>query len=341
MSIDATLPIVGITMGDAGGIGPEIVARSLCAPDVLAACRPLLIGDAAVMNEARQLVGAPIRFRPVASVADARFEAGIIDMIDLANLPTGSYRRGGVDAACGQAFVETIRCSADLANRGEIAAVASGPTNKESMHAAGHIQYSGQTDIYAEMCNASTYFTVLVGGRSRVYLVSSHVSLREAINRVTQANVETVIRIADESLRELWKIEHPRIGVAGLNPHAGDGGLFGREEIEEVIPVVERLRAQGIDVRGPDPADSLYWAADQGEFDGIVGMYHDQGVIPLKRYGYVTVIAGTSIIRTTAGHGTAYDIAWQGRARSSVMERAIILAAELAALRQRPTASGR
>jgi 4-hydroxythreonine-4-phosphate dehydrogenase len=341
MSIDASLPIVGITMGDAGGIGPEIVARSLCSPAVLAACRPLLIGDASVMEDARRLIDAPIRFRPVARAADARYEPGIIDMIDLAHLPPGSYRRGGVDAACGRAFVETIRCSADLANRGEIAAVASGPTNKESMHAAGHVQYSGQTDIYAEMCNASTYFTVLVGGRSRVYLVSSHVSLREAINRVTQANIETVIRIADESLRALWKIEHPRIGVAGLNPHAGDGGLFGREEIEEVIPVVERLRRQGIDVRGPEPSDSLYWAADQGEFDGIVGMYHDQGVIPLKRYGYVTVIAGTSIIRTTAGHGTAYDIAWQGRARSSVMERAITLAAELASLRQRPEASGR
>jgi 4-hydroxythreonine-4-phosphate dehydrogenase len=341
MSMDSPRPIVGITMGDAGGIGPEIVARSLCAPEVLAACRPLLIGDAGVMQEALAFAPVPIRLRPVGSVADARFEPGVIDMIDLANLPAGSYRRGGVDAACGRAFVEAIRCSADLANSGQIAAVASGPTNKESMHAAGFTQYSGQTDIYAEMCQARTYFTVLVGGRSRVFLVSSHVSLREAIARVTRPEIERVIRIAEQSLRELWKIEHPRIGVAGLNPHAGDGGLFGREEIEAIIPVVEQLRAEGIDVRGPESADSLYWASDQGEYDGVVGMYHDQGVIPLKRYGYVTVIAGTSIIRTTAGHGTAYDIAWQGKARSSVMERAIVVAAELAALRQQPTSSGR
>ena len=143
------------------------------------------------------------------------------------------------------------------------------------------------------------------------------------------------IRTADQSLRELWKLPQPRIGVAGLNPHAGDGGLFGDEEIHEVIPVVERLRAEGIDVAGPHPADWLYSAADQGQFDGVIGMYHDQGVIPLKRHGYVTVIAGTSILRTTAGHGTAYDIAWRGVARADVMERAVLLAAELARLRMR------
>ena len=324
-------------MGDAGGIGPEIVARSLCSPEVIAACRPLLIGDASVMREAFAYVKSPPNVRIVSEAAAARYEPGVIDLLDLANLPPGSYQRGQVDAACGRAFVETIRCSADLANRAEIDAGASGPTNKESMHAAGFTQYSGQTDIYAEMCGASQYYTVLVGGRSRVYLVSSHVSLREAIERVTQTNVEAIIRMADQSLRDLWRIERPRIGVAGLNPHAGDGGLFGREEIELVIPVVERVRSEGIDVRGPEPSDSLYWAADQGHYDGIVGMYHDQGVIPLKRYGYVTVIAGTSIIRTTAGHGTAYDIAWQGKARSNVMEHAIVLAAELAALRRQAT----
>jgi len=301
---------------------------------VHAACRPLLVGDARVMRDALRFAPRPLSLHTVARAEDARFADDAIDLLDLANITPGDFAVGAINASCGRAFVETIRVSADLANRGLADAVASGPTNKESMHAAGFTQYSGQTDIYAEMCGAQTYFTVLVGGLSRVYLVTSHVSLRQAIDSVTRDRVESVIRIADRSLRDLWKLARPHLGVAGINPHAGDGGLFGREEIEHIIPVVERLRREGLDVTGPEPADSLYFAAEQGRFDGIIGMYHDQGVIPLKRYGYVTVIAGTSILRTTAGHGTAYDIAGKGVARHEVMERAILLAAELARLRR-------
>jgi 4-hydroxythreonine-4-phosphate dehydrogenase len=321
-------------MGDAGGIGPEIVVKALRSPAVRLACRPLLIGDWRVIERALRLAPEPLRLRRIMQPEAARYEDAAVDMLDLANVDPAEVRAGVVSAACGRAFVETIRLSAQLANQGIVDAVASGPTNKESMHAAGFTQYSGQTDIYAEMCNSSTYFTVLVGGSSRVFLLTSHVSLRKAIESVTRANVESVIRTADRSLRELWKLERPRIGVAGLNPHAGDGGLFGDEELNEVIPAVRQLREEGFDVVGPEPADYLYWASDQGAFDGIVGMYHDQGVIPLKRHGYVTVIAGTSILRTTAGHGTAYDIAWKGVARADVMERAILLAAELARLRK-------
>jgi len=327
-------PIVGVTMGDAAGIGPEIVIKALASPAVSRACRPLLIGDIRVMHDALRFAPRPLELHSVSRPQDAAWRPGVIDILDLNNIAPREYDIGAVSAACGRAFVETIRVSASLANQGLIDAVASGPTNKESMHAAGFVQYSGQTDIYAEMCGSQHYFTVLVGGASRVYLVTSHVSLRKAIDSVTRARVENVIRIADQSLRELWKLPQPKIGVAGLNPHAGDGGLFGDEEIREIIPAVEHMRREGIDVTGPEPADSLYFAADQGQYDGIIGMYHDQGVIPLKRYGYVTVIAGTSILRTTAGHGTAYDIAWKGVARADVMERAILLAAELATLRR-------
>jgi 4-hydroxythreonine-4-phosphate dehydrogenase len=334
-------PIVGITMGDAAGIGPEIVLKALCSEAVSQACRPLLLGDARVLEAALRFAPCALRLRPVGHAAEARFEPGVVDLLDEANIAPGSFKVGQINAACGRAFVESIRHSARLALAGQIDAVASGPTNKASMHAAGFTQYSGQTDIYAEMCGSTDYLTILIGGRSRVYLVSSHVSLRQAIEAVTQANLERVIRLADRSLRELWKIPAPHIGVAGLNPHAGDEGLFGREEIDQIIPVVGRLQAEGIDVTGPEPSDSLYWAADQGAYDGIIGMYHDQGVIPLKRYGYTTVIAGTSILRTTAGHGTAYDIAGQGRARADVMERAILLAAELAHIRRAgPAAAG-
>jgi 4-phospho-D-threonate 3-dehydrogenase / 4-phospho-D-erythronate 3-dehydrogenase len=255
-------------------------------------------------------------------------------VIDLANLAPGDFEAGRVNASCGQAFVDYIRASARLALDGDIDAIASAPTNKEAMHAAGHL-YAGQTEVFAEATDTKNFFTVLTGGKVKVFLVSSHVSLREAIDLVKPERVERVIRIAREALRELWHVENPKLAVAGLNPHAGDGGLFGREEIEHVIPVMQRLSAEGFDLVGPGPADSLYYAAEQGAYDGVIGMYHDQGVIPLKRYGYVTVIAGTPIIRTTAGHGTAYDIAGQGIAKPDVLIRAIQLAAELADLRRR------
>ncbi len=326
-------PIIAITMGDAAGIGPEVVAKALQAPRVREECRPLVIGDARVMRDAMKLAGSDMAVKPVGRVSEAAYAPGTVDVLDLENIAPGEFEPGAINASCGKAFVEAIRVSAKLALSGEVDAVASAPTNKESMHAAGAL-YSGQTDIYAEECGTRDYFTVLTGGKSRVFLVTSHVSLKQAIAAVTRERVESVIRIAHKGLRDLWMIDKPRIGVAGLNPHAGDGGLFGDEEINEVIPVVEKLKAEGMDLTGPDPADSLYWMSDQGFYDGIIGMYHDQGVIPLKRYGYVTVIVGTPIIRTTAGHGTAYEIAWKGVARSSVMEDAIVVAADIARRRK-------
>jgi 4-phospho-D-threonate 3-dehydrogenase / 4-phospho-D-erythronate 3-dehydrogenase len=327
------LPLVGVTMGDPAGIGPEIVAKALADDAVRSVCRPLVIGDARIMAEALKLQPTSLEIRAVKTVAEARFAPGTIEVLDLQNIAPEDFERGRINASCGRAFVDYIRHSARLALAGEIDAIASAPTNKEAMHAAGQY-YPGQTEIFAEECGVKQPFTVLTGGRMRVFLLSSHVSLRQAIDLVRQERVESVIRQADAALRELWGVERPRIVVAGLNPHAGDGGLFGLEEIDEVIPVVERLRAEGFSLDGPGPADSVYHAADRGDYDGVIGMYHDQGVIPLKRYGYVTVIAGTPIIRTTAGHGTAYDIAWKGVGRADVMARAITLAAELAELRK-------
>lgn len=250
----------------------------------------------------------------------------IVNVLDLNNLSPAEVPVGRVSAAAGAAFVQYIRKAATLALEGGIDAIASAPTNKEAMNLAG-FHYAGQTEVFAEVCGTQDYFTVLTGGPLKVFLLSSHVSLVEAIRLVTPDRIERVIRIAHNAMRELWQMERPRIAVAGLNPHAGDSGLFGREEIESVSPVIERLAAEGIDVRGPFSADSLYHSAENGSCDAVVGMYHDQGVIPLKKYGYVTVIAGTPILRTTAGHGTAYDIAGQGIADASVMTRAAARAA--------------
>lgn len=332
------LPIVGITLGDAAGVSPEIVVKSFASGELHAKCRPVVIGDARIVRAALPFADRQLDVRSVDAPSGARFGPGTIDVVDLCNLAPGDFVPGQVNASCGKAFVEYIRAAAKLALDGDIDAIASAPTNKEAMHAAGHF-YAGQTEVFAEATQTQNFFTILTGGKVKVFLVSSHVSLRQAIDLVTQERIERVIRIARDALRELWHVEQPKLAVAGLNPHAGDGGLFGDEEIEHVIPVMKRLAAEGFDLVGPGPADSLYYAAEQGAYDAVIGMYHDQGVIPLKRYGYVTVIAGTPIIRTTAGHGTAYDIAGKGVARPDVMTRAVLLAAELAELRRGAKAS--
>ncbi len=328
----ACRPLVAIPIGDPAGIGPEIVVRALLRPETYEACRPLVIGTQALIEDVLRATGANSEIVAVPDPQKGKYQYGSIDLVDLDNISPKDFRYGEVNAACGKAFVEYIKLSAEWALQGAVDAVACAPTNKESMRAAGY-GYSGQTDIYAEISRTADYFTILTGGLMRIYLVSSHVSLSQAIALITPERIESVLRMAHSSLYDLWKIDAPKIGVAGLNPHAGDGGLFGTEEQDVIIPVIEKLRREGFHIEGPVSADALYNNADKGRYDGVIGMYHDQGVIPLKRHGYVTVIAGTPIIRTTAGHGTAYDIAGKGIADDSVMARAIKVAAELACLR--------
>lgn len=322
-----------MTLGDAAGISPEIIIKTLSEEEVYKQVRPVVIGDTRVIKQALEITGKSLKIHPIKEVSEAQFEFGTIDIVDMENLSPENFKLGTVSAYCGNAAVEYIRKSAELALAGEIDAVASAPTNKESFNKAGH-HYAGQTEIYAEATNTTDFFTILTGGMLRVYLLSSHTSLRQAIDLVKQERVEKVIRMAHSSLQSIFGIDRPTIAVPGLNPHAGDGGLFGQEEIEEITPVIERLKEEGIDVTGPYPSDSLYYSAEQGKYDGIIGMYHDQGVIPLKRYGYVTVIVGTPIIRTTAGHGTAYDIAGKGIANHDVFKRAALLAAELVEIKR-------
>jgi len=331
-------PIIAITIGDPAGVGPEIVVNALLRPEINDLCRPLIIGSFAILEDVIRMLDVHAIINCITQPDAGHYVLGTINLIDLANIAPNDFVYGKVNSACGQAFVEYIQCSGRLAMEGKVDAVASAPTNKESMHAAGH-KYTGQTDIYAEIAGISNYFTILTGGNMRVFLISCHVPLSEAITLITPDRMENVLRIAKSSLTELWGIENPRIGVAGLNPHAGDGGLFGKEEIDVIIPVIEKLRAEGFNIDGPISADTFYHQADHGRYDGVIGMYHDQGVIPLKRYGYVTVIAGTPILRTTAGHGTAYDIAGKGIADASVMVSAILAAAELASLRKKKAAS--
>jgi 4-hydroxythreonine-4-phosphate dehydrogenase len=318
---------VAITIGDPAGIGPELSLRVATEPGLMPEAPVVLIGSAALLRRVAAAVGSSVEIREVDDVARVERTPGVAFVLDVP-MDADAVQPGAVSPACGQAAVDAIELSARLALDGEIIATCSAPANKEAFNAAGH-HFEGQTEIYAKLTGTTAFHTVLVGGPLRVSLVSAHCSMLEAVARVKTDRVERILGELHQAMREHFRIENPRIGVAGLNPHAGENGVFGREEIDEIKPALERCRAKGMDLSDPLPADSIFAAHEAGKFDAVLAMYHDQGTIPLKRYGYITYAAGLPIIRTTAGHGTAFDIAWKGLASPDLLARAVALAVEL------------
>jgi 4-hydroxythreonine-4-phosphate dehydrogenase len=328
-------PIIAVTMGDPAGVGPEITAQALTRGEIWNGCRPLVVGDADVMAQAAELVAAPLAFRSIADVAEARFDPAAPDVLDLCNVDPARLRPGEVSAANGQASVDYVERAARLALAGEVSGITTGPVNKAALQTAG-IPHIGHTELLAALTGEEQVTTMLATPGLRVVHVTRHVPLREVAALITQERVLETIRLADAGLRKM-SIPHPRLAVAALNPHGGDEGLLGREEIEEIAPAVEAARAEGIEAHGPIPADSVFFRAIQGEFDAVVAMYHDQGHIPIKTHGFersVTVTLGLPIVRTSVDHGTAFDIAWQGLASEESMVEAIRLAARLASERR-------
>jgi 4-hydroxythreonine-4-phosphate dehydrogenase len=324
-------PIIAITMGDAAGVGPEIVVKALVLEEIYALCRPLVVGDLGVLARARQMLGLQVGLHPVAEVRAARFEPGTMDVLDLANIDLARLRVGEVCPMAGKAAVEYVLKAGELALSGEVQGIATGPLNKEAMQLGGY-DYIGHTEILADLTGAPRCTTMLVTGSLRVVHVTRHIPLRQAADSITRERVLETIQLTAEGLPAMG-IEQPRLGVAALNPHGGEGGLLGREEIEEIAPAVEAAQAMGIDARGPYPADSIFFRAIAGEFDAVVAMYHDQGHIPVKTHGFessVTVTLGLPIVRTSVDHGTAFDIAWQGLANPQSLVEAIKLAAQMA-----------
>jgi 4-hydroxythreonine-4-phosphate dehydrogenase len=323
-------PLLAVTMGDPAGVGPEIIPKALSRSEVWQVCRPLVVGDAAWLEAAAHIARVD---RPVRSVQHVR-DAGTgdtLDVLDLANLPGGRLARGKVSAEAGQAAYEYIRRAVELALAGEVAGVVTAPINKEALHAAG-LAYAGHTEILADLCGAKGVAMMLVAERLRVSHVSTHVSLRRAVERVTVERILQVTRLTLAALLRMG-LARPSIAVAGLNPHAGEGGLFGSEEQEVIAPAVQSMQAEGIHVAGPLPPDSVFLRASQGEFDAVIAMYHDQGHIPIKLLGFyegVNVTLGLPIIRTSVDHGTAFDIAGTGRADERSLVAALRLAARLA-----------
>jgi 4-hydroxythreonine-4-phosphate dehydrogenase len=338
----AERPRVAITMGDAAGIGPEIIVRSLADPQVARRCVPVVLGDARVLERAMAITGTRLALRPIAEAAAARGETGTLDCLDYGDIDLEHLQPGLLAASNGAAAVRYTREAARLALAGTIDAIVSAPLNKEAMHQAG-LRYEGATEIFAEEARVSRYAMVLLLGRMRLMLFTNHMALREVCDRVTTERILDKLELAHEALREMG-IEHPRIAVAGLNPHAGEGGLFGREEQDGIIPAIEAARARGIDALGPFPADTVFLKARDGAFDLTLALHHDQGLMVVKLLGFgtvVTLLVGLPFIRTSTGHGTAFDIAGTGRADHRNLLEAIRVAAELGSRRRTRQAEGR
>ncbi len=337
-------PIIGITMGDAAGIGPEIIAKALSLREIYEICRPIVIGDADAVREGIKVARVQLEVNSIKEVSDARFEHGTIDVLDLENIRVDELEMGKPQSMAGRASVEYIEKAVELALNGEIHAIATAPISKEAINMAGY-NYVGHTEILAHLTSTKDYAMMLIAGPLRVIHVTTHVPFSEIPKLITKERVYRTIRLAHDAAQKLG-IRNPRIAVAGLNPHCGEGGLFGREEIDEITPAVELAKSEGFNVKGPIPADTVFVRARGGEFDIVVAMYHDQGHIPIKLLGLewdeaekrwtsvggVNVTVGLPIIRTSVDHGTAYGKAGrrEGTANPQSLIEAIKMAVKLA-----------
>jgi 4-hydroxythreonine-4-phosphate dehydrogenase len=322
-------PIVLITMGDPTGVGPEVIAKSVSQPAVRSRLRPLVIGDTRRLRQAVKLTGVELAVRTIRRPEEALFAAGAIDCLDLDIVPS-DLPFGRLAAAGGEAAYRFIVKAVEVAQSGFAGAICTAPLNKEALHAAGH-RYPGHTEMLAYLSGTPEVSMLLVAPRLRVIHVTTHIGLVDAIARIEPGLVERTIRRGNELLVRAG-IAKPRIAVCGINPHAGEGGLFGHgEEADKIVPAVAACVRDGLDVQGPLPADTLFFRATRGDFDLVVAMYHDQGHGPVKVLGLeagVNVTVGLPFVRTSVDHGTAFDIAGTGRADAGSMVAALELAAE-------------
>jgi len=324
-------PVIAVTMGDPSGVGPEIVAAALADPAIAAVCRPLVIGDRGAMERGIAVAGVPLAIQTGFAALPPVADAGALYLRELSKLHPDQMAYGRPSAAAGDASYRYICEGARLCLAGAAAAMATAPINKESMNGAGH-DYPGHTELLAELTGTGEVVMMLAGDRLRVTLVTIHEALSRVPGLVSFDRVLSTIRITHESLCR-WFCDRPRLAVLALNPHCGEGGMFGDEEKVVIAPAVAAARAAGIDAVGPLSADTLFHFAAAGAYDAVVCMYHDQGLIPLKLLHFddgVNVTLGLPIIRTSVDHGTAYDLAGTGRACADSMKAALIMAARMA-----------
>ena len=335
-------PIIAISAGDPAGIGPEIAVKALNLPETYKQCRPLLVCDPPIVEQAIEFCALNTKINVVDDPADGHYRFGTIDVLRMSQVNMDTFQHNQVGSVTGEASFRYVEKVIELALDGRVQATVTGPINKEAIHLAGH-HYAGHTEIYAEKTGTQHYAMMLADGNFRVIHVSTHVSLREAIERVKQARIIEVIKLAHEALQRLG-IERPRIAVNGLNPHAGENGLFGPEDQEEIGPAIRAAQQLGIDADGPHPPDTVFPKLKGGQYDIVVCMYHDQGHIPTKLTGFnynhatdrwegmsgVNITLGLPIIRVSVDHGTAFDKGGKNQANPESMIQAIAYATQLA-----------
>jgi len=321
-------PIIGITMGDAAGIGPEITTKAVTSGEIQRICKPIVIGDKRIMKEAMKIAKLQnIDINPVTKVDQAKFMRGIIDVYDLQNLKPSKVKVGKISAACGKAAVEYLKKAINLAMDQEIDAITTAPINKEAINKAG-FKYQGHTEILAERTGAKNYAMMFISDILWIMLVTTHLAIKDISKNIDKKKVLNTIKLANDVVKKLRQ-KKPRIGVAGLNPHAGEAGLFGDEEEKIIAPAISEAKKLGINVKGPISPDAIFYLANIGMFDIVVSMYHDQGLIPLKLLSFnrsVNVTVGLPIIRTSVDHGTGFDIAGKGWANPTSLIEAIKVA---------------
>lgn len=324
-----TKPLIGVTMGDPAGIGPEICAKALTASEVTAVANCVVIGDRRSLRHGLKISRINgVEINPIKEVSEVRFQPGLINVLDLNNADPARIKPGQVSKAAGQAAFAYIEKAIKLAKDGAIDGIATGPINKEAVRKAGH-RFDGHTEILAHYTKTKDYAMMFVSDKLWVILATTHLPLQAVSKNINRKNVLKTIRLAHETLLRV-RGRKPRIGVAGLNPHAGENGLFGREEIRTIKPAVEEAKKAGMDVTGPISPDAIFYLANAGMYDIVVAMYHDQGLIPLKLLSFnrsVNVTVGLPIVRTSVDHGTGFDIVGKGWAKPQSLIEAIQVAA--------------
>jgi len=329
-------PIIGITMGDAAGIGPEVIIKALNTPSIYEECLPLVIGDGKILEDVQcQMPNAKLEINSIKNVSEARFAFGMVDCLEVNNIRLDELEIGKINQISGKAAIEYIEKAVNLAQDHKIQAITTAPINKEAMKKAG-FHFAGHTDFLAYLTHVRQYAMMFVSERLKVVLVTIHLPLHKAVRIISKKKILTTIRLTQSALIDYFGIKKPKIGVAGLNPHASEGGLFGREEEREITPAIEVAQRKGINAFGPYPPDTIFYRAIKGEFDVVVAMYHDQGLIPLKLLAFdeaVNVTIGLPIIRTSPDHGTAFDIAGKNIANPKSIVQAIKLAAKMAKIK--------
>ena len=324
-------PIIAVTMGDPAGIGPEIVAKSIADKATFDVARCIVIGDKKVMEKAVEIVGADLKVNVVESPADGDYSYGVLNMIDLDNIDMSRFEYGKINAMCGQAAFDYIKKSIEITMDMQADAVATTPINKESLHAA-EVDFIGHTEIFGALTGTADPLTMFETNGLRVFFLTRHKSLRDMLDDIKKDRIIDYVERCTDALRRLG-VKKGTMAVAGLNPHSGEHGLFGWEEVKEIAPAVEELKERGFNVAGPVPADSVFHQAAQGRFNSVLSLYHDQGHIATKTLDFdrtISITNGMPILRTSVDHGTAFDIAGKGIAGAVSMEEAIRLAAKYA-----------